>query len=74
MKIGHLFQPNNPLFWLMLMVNALSGVLLWWWQHWPLSLAGAWLVGSMLVCNALLGAWLVWRLAASDRDASPAKP
>lgn len=66
MKFSRLFQPRNPLFWLMLTVNALSFLLLFIAQTRPLNTFGAFLVGGFAVGNALLGIFLAWRLANTD--------
>jgi len=62
MKLSRLFQPRNPLFWLMLALNALSMVLGWIARAYPLNTAGAVLVAVFGLGNAGLGLWLAWRL------------
>lgn len=66
MKLSRLLQPRNPLFWIMLALNALSSVLAWIAHTRPLSTAGILLVGTFAVLNALLGTWLAWRLLRDD--------
>lgn len=65
MKLSRLYQPRNPLFWLMLALNLLSMVLGWITQT---QLPGV-LVSLVLVVfaigNAVLGAYLMWRLVNS---------
>ena len=63
MKLQHLYQPRNPLFWIMLTLNALSYGLMWIFQNRGLNTLGMLLVGSLALVNAVLGAWLLWRLA-----------
>ena len=71
MKLSRLFQPRNPLFRMMLALNALSAVLAWLVQYRPLD---AWASGVVLIFalgNALIGSWLMWRLL---RDEPPSDP
>ena len=62
MKLFRIYQPRNPLFWLMLVLNALSYALAWIVQNRPLNTLGMFLVGGFALANALLGTWLVWQL------------
>lgn len=68
MKLSRVFQPRNPIFWLMLALNALSYALAWIVQNRPLNTLGLLLVGGFALANAALGAWLLWRLV---RDPPP---
>ncbi len=65
MKLTRLFQPRNPVFWIMLALNALSMALAWLVQNRPLNTLGLVLVGGFALANALLGTWLAWRLVKS---------
>ena len=62
MKLSRLFQPRNPLFWIMLSLNALSMVIGWLLQHRPLNTLGMLVLGGFALSNAILGTWLAWRL------------
>jgi len=66
MKWSRLIQPRNPLFWLMLALNALSAALAWIVQHRPLNTPAMLLVGGFALSNALIGTWLMWRLLRDD--------
>ena len=66
MKLGRLFQPRNPLFWIMLSLNALSMALAWLVQNRPLNTLGVLLVGGFALGNAVLGTWLAWRLVKGE--------
>ncbi len=68
MRLFRIFQPRNPLFWLMLVLNALSYALVWIVQNRPLNTLGMLLIAGFALANAALGTWLVWLLM---RDASP---
>ncbi|MBA3593800.1 MAG: hypothetical protein M3Q12_05340 [Pseudomonadota bacterium] len=68
MKLSRLFQPRNPLFWMMVALNSLSAALAWIVQNRPLNTLAMVIVGVFAVCNALIGTWLMWRLV---RDKSP---
>ena len=63
MKLLRIYQPRNPLFWLMLVLNALSYALAWIVQNRALNTLGMLLVGGFALVNAVLGMWLLWRLA-----------
>ena len=74
MKLSRLFQPRNPIFWIMLSLNALSMALAWLVENRPLNTVGMLLVGSFALLNALLGAWLAWRLVKEPTPASRPAP
>ena len=63
MKLLHIFQPRNPVFWTMLALNGVSYALMWIVQNRLLNTMGMLLVGSLALVNAVLGMWLLWRLA-----------
>lgn len=72
MKLSRLFQPRNPLFWIMLVLNGLSMALGWLVQNRPLNVAGMLIVGVFAIGNAVLGMWLAWRLMREPaRDGLP---
>lgn len=62
MRWLRIYQPRNPLFWIMLAINALSYSMAWIVQTRTLNTLGILLVGSFALANAVLGMWLVWRL------------
>lgn len=62
MKLLRIYQPRNPLFWLMLVLNVLSYALAWIVQNRALNTLGMLFVGGFALVNALLGMWLLWRL------------
>lgn len=66
MKLSRLFQPRNPLFWLMLLLNALSAALAWVVQYRQLNGWASLIVGIFAIGNALIGSWLIWRLLSDD--------
>ena len=72
MKLSRLFQPRNPIFWIMLSLNALSMALGWLVENRPLNTLGMLLVGGFALMNAVLGAWLAWRLVKEPPAASAA--
>ena len=63
MKLLHVFQLRNPVFWTMLALNGVSYALMWIVQNRLLKTMGMLLVGSLALVNAVLGMWLLWRLA-----------
>ena len=62
MRLSRLFQPRNPVFWLMLLLNALSAALAWAVQYRTLNGWASLVVGIFALGNAALGSWLIWRL------------
>ena len=69
MKLSRIFQPRNPLFWIMLSLNVLSMMLAWLVENRSLNGLGVAVVAGFALINAVLGAWLAWRLV---KDAPPA--
>jgi hypothetical protein len=65
MKVSRLYQPRNPLFWIMLALNLLSLVLGWMTRNYAFSAAGTILIMVFAVGNAALGTYLAWRLVNS---------
>ena len=65
MKISRLFQPRNPLFWILVTLNLLSTILSHVALNFELNTWGTVLVASMALVNALLSAYLAWRLVNS---------
>lgn len=68
MKLPRLFQPHNPLFWLMIAVNILSLILATIAQTRTLNDLGAFLVYGFAVANFLLGVLLAWKLASDGNE------
>lgn len=62
MKLTRLYQPRNPLFWLMIGLNALSPLLAWVVHNRPLNMPATLMVAFFAIGNAVLGTWLAWRL------------
>lgn len=62
MKMTRLWQPRNPLFWLVVVLNALSTLLAWVVRTYPLAPALSVAVAVFAVGNAVLGLRLMWGL------------
>ena len=73
MKLLRIYQPRNPMFWMMLVLNALSYALAWIVQNRALNMPGMLLVGGFAVANAILGIWLMWRLIQTAPASQQAK-
>ena len=73
MKWLRIYQPRNPLFWIMLAINALSYGLAWIVQNRSLNTLGILLVGGFALVNAVLGMWLMWRLIQTAPTSQPPK-
>jgi hypothetical protein len=71
LKLKRIYQPSNPLFWLMLIINALSYALGWIVQNRALNVVGMLLVGGFAIVNAVVGTWLMWRLLQTDPEGKP---
>ncbi len=65
MKVSRLYQPRNPLFWVMVALNLLSLVLSWVARSYALNGIGSVVVVVFAVGNAALGTYLAWRLMQS---------
>jgi hypothetical protein len=65
-KLRRIYQPRNPLFWIMVALNTLSLALSWIVQNRALNIAGMLVVGSFALVNAAVGTWLVWRLLQTE--------
>lgn len=65
MKIIRLYQPRNPLFWLMLALNLLSMVLGWITHTQLPGVMVSLVIVVFAIGNAVLGAYLMWRLVNS---------
>jgi len=70
MKLGRLWQPRNPAFWLMVTLNLLSTLLAWVARSYELAPPAALMVAGFAVANALIGLRLMWMLMREE----PAKP
>lgn len=70
MKLSRLWQPRNPAFWLMVVLNLLSTVLAWIARSYELAPLAALIVAGFAVANALIGLRLMWLLMRDE----PAKP
>lgn len=55
MKLGRLYQPRNPAFWLMVVFNLLSTLLAWVARTYELAPAAALVLAGVAIANALIG-------------------
>ncbi len=62
MKLSRLYQPRNPLFWLIIVLNLLSTGLAWMLRSLPLAWPAMLLIGLFALGNAALGIVLALRL------------
>lgn len=70
MKLARLWQPGNPAFWLMIVVNLLSTALAWVARSYELAPLAALVVAGFALGNALGGLALMWVLV-RDEPAGP---
>jgi hypothetical protein len=76
MKLSRIFQPRNPLFWMMVAVNALSSALAWIVHNRPLNTPAMLVVAIFALGNAVIGTWLLVRLLRTPtaQEHEPPKP
>jgi drug/metabolite transporter (DMT)-like permease len=65
MKISRIFQPRNPLFWMLVVLNLLSMFLSYVAQNYTLSTLASVIVIVFAVLNTVLSMGLAWRLVKS---------
>lgn len=63
--LARLYQPRNPAFWLILVLNGLSAILAWLVRTYEMAFLPGLIVTAFAIGNAVLGAWLAWRLIRS---------
>lgn len=74
MKLSRIFQPRNPLFWLMVTLNLLSTALAWIGRSYDLAPLPAMIVAAMAVGNAVIGLYLTIRLIREEPAGSQTLP
>ena len=62
MKLSRIYQPRNPIFWLIVVLNLLSTILAWIGRNYDLTPLVASIVAVMAIGNAGLGIFLMLRL------------
>lgn len=55
MKLGRLYQPRNPAFWLMVVFNLLSTLLAWVARTYELAPAASLALAGVAIANAFIG-------------------
>lgn len=68
LKLSRLIQPRNPLFWLMVVLNALSSAFSWILHTYELTVAATVVVAGFALANALIGIGLALRLMRDDAE------
>lgn len=66
MKLSRLYQPRNPQFWLLVILNVLSSAISYLLRSHELSPLVALALGGFALANVLLGLRIAWRLMAED--------
>lgn len=72
-RLSRLYQPRNPLFWLMLVLNGLSPLLAWVVHNRPLNTVAILVLTCFAFGNAVLGMWFAWRLLRDEPAAASAQ-
>jgi len=65
-KLRRLWQPKNPLFWMMVCFNLLSSVCTWVMRSQPLNSFGLLLIGTVALVNVACGLLAAWQLVQVD--------
>ena len=65
-KLRRLWQPRNPLFWMMVAFNALSSLCSWALRALPLNTVGLLLVSAIALMNVGFGLLAAWKLMRDD--------
>ncbi|MDP2822464.1 MAG: hypothetical protein Q8O52_07265 [Sulfuritalea sp.] len=73
MKLARLYQPRNPAFWLMIMLNLLSTVLAWIARSYELAPLMAGVVAVLAAANAVIGIRLMLILIRDEPLNHPAR-
>jgi hypothetical protein len=66
MKLARLWQPRNPAFWLMVVLNLLSTLLAWVSHSYTLTPLALLIVIGFAIGNAVYGMRLMWLLVRDD--------
>ena len=69
-KLSRLVQPGNPLFWVMVVLNGLSSVLIYFLHTHDLPLGPRLLVGGFALGNAVIGMRIAFRLMRDEPEGS----
>jgi hypothetical protein len=75
-QLTRFIQPRSPYFWLMMLFNALTGLLAWVSQTMPLPWALRLLIAVLAIGNGVLGFWalrLMLRATATHSEAEQPK-
>jgi len=62
MKLSRIYQPRNPVFWLLIGFNLMSTALAWIARSYDLAPLPALVVAGLAVANAVIGLFLMLRL------------
>lgn len=73
MKLARLWQPRNPAFWLMLVLNLLSVLLAWVTRSYALTPVAALVITAFAIGNAVYGMRLMWLLVREPPPAARAE-
>ncbi|MBA4177396.1 MAG: hypothetical protein C0505_12690 [Leptothrix sp. (in: Bacteria)] len=71
MKIGRLWQPHRPIFWLMLAFNALSSACAWAMRALPLNTVALLLLAFVALLNVGFGLAAAWALLRAPAPGEP---
>lgn len=70
MKFSRLFQPRNPQFWLLVVLNGLSSAISFILRTYDLPAAVTLVLAGFAVANVVVGLRIAWRLMADPPGAS----
>lgn len=72
MKFSRIWQPDNPQFWILLILNGVSSLISFVLRTYELPLGLTWLLAGFAIANVLMGLGIAWRLMqpAPDKPAA----
>ena len=70
MKLSRLFQPRNPQFWLLVILNVLSAAISYILRAHELPLAVSLILAGFALANMVIGLRIAWRLVSDPPERS----
>lgn len=69
MKLSRLYQPRNPQFWLLVILNLLSSAISYILRTYEITGVVALMLGGFAIANVLVGIHIAWRLVGTQPTA-----
>lgn len=68
MKLSRLFQPRNPRFWMLIVLNVLSAAISYILRAYELPLTVALVLAAFAIANMVIGLRIAWHLVSDPAD------